>query len=448
MRLTSLCLVLAATGALAVTPKLPGAFPYPMKVSTLPNGLTVVRVPMASPGIVAYYTVVRVGSRNEVEPGHTGFAHFFEHMMFRGTKRFPEGSRGAAIGKLGFNENAFTADDVTVYTVNGPSSGLETLIDVEADRFMNLDYAEGPFQTEARAVEGEYQKNASNPSLKIEEATLGAAFTTHPYRHTTLGYLEDIQAMPTRYAYSKTFFQRWYTPDNTLVIVAGDFDDAKVLAWITEKYGPWKGKAATLAIPAEPPQKEARAVTVTWATPTLPRHGLAWRTPAATTKTMDAAIQDVLSAYLVGPTSPLHRTFVLEAQQVERFHSFYDHHRDPSLFGLDAKLKDEAHRDAVEQAMLAEVAAVAAGKVDAKRLADIKDHLRYRLQLDLETPDKVAVTLAWHLGVFGAPDALDVLYANIAKVTAKDLAAFAKKHLVDTNRTTMRFVVAPKGASK
>ncbi len=449
MRTAPLCLALAclAGSALAAPPKSAGAFPYPTKVSRLPNGLTLVRVPMATPGILAYYTVVRVGSRNEVEAGHTGFAHFFEHMMFRGTKRFPGNSRSATLGKLGFNENAFTADDVTVYTINGPSSGLDTLVELEADRFRHLDYAEGPFQTEARSVEGEYQKNASNPGLKIEEALLGAAFTTHPYRHTTLGYLEDIQAMPTRFDYSKTFFARWYTPDNTVVIVAGDFDDAKLLAVVTEQYGPWQGKAATLAIPPEPPQKEARSVTVTWPTPTLPRHGLAWHTPAASTKTLDAAVQDVLAAYLVGPTSPLHRTFVLERQQVERFSSFYEHHRDPGLFGLDAKLKDEAHRDAVEQAMLAELATLAAGKVDGQRLSDIKDHLRYRLLLELETPAQVAQVLAWHLGIFGSPDALDTLFANIAKVSPRDLTAFTKKHLVDTNRTTLRFVVAPKGAT-
>ncbi len=436
------------TASLAATPP---AFPFPTKVSTLPNGLRVVRVPFNSPGLVAYYTVVRVGSRNEVEPGHTGFAHFFEHMMFRGTQRFPEGTRGALLGKSGFVENAFTTDDVTVYTVSGPTSGLDTLIDAEADRFRNLDYAEGAFQTEAQAVLGEYQKNASNPGLKIEETTLATAFTTHTYRHTTLGFYEDIVEMPKRYEYSKTFFKRWYTPDNTVVIVVGDFDDAKVMKAVTTHYAPWKGKAANVVVPAEPPQNEARTANLTWPSPTLPRLGLAWHTPAATPKTLDAAVQQVLTAYLVGPTSPLHRTLVLQQQKVERFNGFYDHHRDPCFFGLDARLKAEANRQAVLDAMLAEVAAVANGTVDAKRLADIKSNLRYGLQMELETPSQVAVALALHIGVFGTTDAIDSLYANVEKVTAKDLSAFAKKHLVDTNRTTMNFTVevkAEKGAAK
>ncbi|MFO0596505.1 MAG: pitrilysin family protein [Myxococcaceae bacterium] len=435
----TLALPLIALLSAAAPPKPAGAFPFPTKITTLKNGLTVVRVPFDSPGIVSYFTVVRVGSRNEVEPGHTGFAHFFEHMMFRGTKRFPEGSGGQLLGKLGYAGNAFTTDDVTVYYSSGPSSALDQLIDVESDRFMNLDYAEPAFQTEAESVRGEYQKNASNPGLKIEEVTLATAFTAHTYRHTTLGFFDDILAMPKQYEYSKTFFKRWYTPDNTFVVIAGDFDDAKTMALIEKSYGPWSGKAATLPVPVEPPQKEARAVKLAWPSPTLSRVGLAWHSPAATSKTTDAAVQQVLATYLTGPTSPLYRSLVLEKQVVERLGHFYEPHRDPNLFGIDARLKSEANREAATTAILAAIKDVADGKIDAKRLDDIKSHLRYRMQMSLETPTAVAELLAWHFGVFGTTDAVDVLYANIAKVTAKDLSAFAKKHLVDANRTTLTF---------
>src|SRR5258705_12431906 len=124
--------VLAA--ALAAAPAAKSALPFPLKTSTLKNGLQVTRVPLQTPGLIAYYSVVRVGSRNEVEAGHSGFAHFFEHVMFKGTKAWPEGTREALLGKLGFSENAYTSDDVTVYHVAGPSSGLDQLIEVEADR--------------------------------------------------------------------------------------------------------------------------------------------------------------------------------------------------------------------------------------------------------------------------------------------------------------------------
>ena len=436
---------LALALAALISAASPKAFPYPTKVTTLKNGLTVVRVPFESPGLVAYYSVVRVGSRNEIEPGHTGFAHFFEHMMFRGTQRYPENARSAIVGKLGFLENAFTSDDVTVYYSNGPASGLETLIDLEADRFAHLDYAEPAFQTEALAVLGEYQKNASNPGLKIEESTLGTAFTRHPYQHTTLGFLADITEMPRRYEYSKTFFKRWYTPDNTIVVIVGDFDDAKLMALMEKHYGPWTGKAAKIEVPAEPAQKEARSVKLAWGSPTLPRLGFAWHTPAASPKTLDAAIQQVLSAYLVGDISPLHRSLVLEQQLVERIGSFYQDHRDPSLFGIDARLKAEANREPVSKAILAAITELNSGKVDGKRLEDIKSNLRFALPMGLETPSQVGEQLAYFTGVFGTPDAIDVLYANIAKVTAKDLTAFSKKYLVDTNRTTLEFTVDVKG---
>ena len=439
--------IVTALAALLVGAAPAKTFPYPTKITTLKNGLTVLRVPFDSPGLVAFYTVVRVGSRNEIEPGHTGFAHFFEHMMFRGTQRFPEGSRGALLGKLGFNENAFTSDDVTVYLVNGPSSGLETLVDVEADRFRHLEYAEPAFQTEAQAVAGEYQKNASNPGLKIEETTLATAFTRHTYRHTTLGFYEDIVEMPKRYEYSKTFFQRWYTPDNCVVIVAGDFDDAKLMALVEKQYGPWIGQSAKIDVPVEPPQKEARVARLTWPSPTLPRLGLFWHTPAASPKSPDAATQQVLASYLAGPTSPLHRSLVLEQQLVERLGPSAEAHRDPSLFGLEARLKAEANREAVSKAMLEAVKEVASGKIDGKRLEDIKSHLRYAVAMDLETPSQVAEALAWHIGIYGTPDAIDTLYAAIAKVSAKDLTAFARKYLVDANRTTLVFTVEPKGVT-
>jgi zinc protease len=442
-----LSLVSALSLSAAPAKKPSGVFPYPMKVSTLKNGLTIVRIPFESPGLVAFYTVVRVGSRNEIETGHTGFAHFFEHMMFRGTKRFPEGARGSTLAKLGFNENAFTTDDSTIYLVNGPSASLETLIDLEADRFAHLEYAEGGFQTEAQSVAGEYQKNVSNPSLKIEETSLATPFTKHTYQHTTIGFLADITEMPKRYEYSKTFFQRWYTPDNCVVVLAGDFDDAKAMALFEKHYGPWTGKAAKIEVPVEPPQKAARAVTLTWPSATLPRVDLFWHTPAASPKTMEAATQTVLASYLVGPTSPLYRAMVLEQGLVERIEAMSDLHRDPNLFGVDARLKVEAHREPVTKATLAAVADVAAGKLDGKRLEDIKSNLRYALLMQLETPSQTAQTVAWNIGIFGTTDAIDTLYANIAKVSAKDLSDFAKKHLIDTNRTTLTFTVEPKGAT-
>lgn len=427
---------LLATSALAQKSS-SAFFPYAIKSDRLDNGLVVSRVQYPSNGLVAYYAVVRVGSRNEIEPGRTGFAHFFEHMMFRGTKRFPPGAREKLLASLGYNDNAYTTDDMTVYHSFGPTRGLTQLIEVEADRFQHLEYAEEAFKTEAQAVLGEYNKSAAQPGLRMEEKLLSTAFTVHPYRHTTLGYLEDIQGMPGLYDYSKTFFERWYTPDNLLLFVVGDFDDAALMKAVREQYGSWKKKAPKVEIPREPPQEEPRSVEVSWESPTLPRLKHAWHTPAARLEDQNAAIQNILGPYLVGPTSPLYKELVLERQQAERIGSDYYDHRDPSLFSLEAVTRSVEARPEVGKAFDAAVAELRQGKLDAARVKAIQSHLRYGLLMELRTADEVANSLAFYAGIYGVPDALPRHFENLAKVKPESLVRFAKQHLVDTNRTVL-----------
>src|SRR5256885_10148059 len=145
-------------------------FPYQTHVKELPNGLKLVAVPFDSPGIIAYYTVVRAGSRNEVEAGLSGFAHFFEHMMFRGTPKYPTDKYNDVLRDLGVDSNAFTTDDWTCYHNTAPANALETIMDLESDRFQNLKYSLDDFQKEAKAVLGEYNKNASSPLQGLVEA--------------------------------------------------------------------------------------------------------------------------------------------------------------------------------------------------------------------------------------------------------------------------------------
>src|SRR5207237_5482593 len=128
---------------------------FPTGVVNVPTGLAAVLVHYDSPGLAAFYTLVRVGSRNEPEPGKSGFAHFFEHMMFRGTKRHPAEEYRQTITRLGLDSNAFTNLDMTVYHLYGPAKALPTIIALEADRFQNLEYTEAQFRTEAGAILGE-----------------------------------------------------------------------------------------------------------------------------------------------------------------------------------------------------------------------------------------------------------------------------------------------------
>ena len=412
------------------------AFPFPTEVHTLPNGLRIVFVPYDSPGLVAYYTLMRVGSRNEPEQGRSGYAHFFEHMMFRGTPTHSGEDWSQTMTRLGLNTNASTWNDQTIYFLYGPAKALPTVIDYEADRFQHLDYSEDQFKTEAGAILGEYAKSASNPGLILEEKIADTAFTKHTYRHTTIGYLDDVKAMPSGFAYSREFFRRYYTPDNATLIVAGDFDKKATLAHITRAYSGWKGKLDAAKITAEPPQTAPRTAHVDWKSPTLPRLFLGWHTPAA--GDLEAtAVQSVLNDYLFGPTSALHADLVLGRQLVDSLDGTWERSRDPSLFGVEAHIKKAADIDTVNKAVLDDIAKLAAGHVDTARFDAVRSNLKYGAILRLDTAARVAITLALSASPTNDLDALNKLYARIVRLKPAELSAFAKKWLTEANRTTV-----------
>jgi len=240
------------------------AFPFPVTEKTLPNGLRVYVVGFDSPGLVAFYSVVRTGSRNEVEAGKSGFAHFFEHMMFHGTEKYTLEAYNGVIKQMGADSNAFTSDDLTVYHILAGKQALPKIIEIESDRFQHLTYQQADFQKEARAVLGEYNKNASNPMEKMVETLYDHAFTTHTYKHTTMGFLKDIENMPNEMAYSRQFFDRFYRPENVVLLVVGDADPEEVFKLVEASYGGWKAGSPHPVIPGEPPQKKEQRAELGW----------------------------------------------------------------------------------------------------------------------------------------------------------------------------------------
>jgi len=447
MLLSLLAALVAASVPAAPAADASKAYPFPVEMHTLPNGLRVAFIQYDAPGLVAYYTLMRVGSRNEVEKGRSGFAHFFEHMMFRGTKQHPAEDYNQTVTRLGLNTNAFTSEDMTVYHLYGPAGSLPTIIEYEADRFQNLSYDEPAFRTEAGAILGEYVKSASNPGQKMYERMVETAFTRHTYGHTVIGYLKDIENMPSGYEYSRQFFRRYYTPDNATIFVAGDFDRPATLALIEKAYGGWKGKLDAMPIPREPKQRQSRRAQVDWDKPTLPRIWISWHTSGAD-DLKRAAVQNLLNAYLFGPTSTLYQNLVLGKQLVDSMEPTYNDHRDPYLFGVIMVVKDAKNLRTVETAVLREIKNLAGGRVDAKRLEAVRSNLRYSNIMGLDTADSAAVTLAVSTALAGDVNYLNKEFDAVAQVQPRDLQEFAKQHFMDLNRTTVTLVTAGKGGGR
>src|SRR4051812_44801167 len=198
-------------------PPLPSAdiLPFNATERELSNGLKVIVVPTGFPNLVSIEIPVQTGSRNEVEPGKSGFAHFFEHLMFRGTANTPPEKYRQIMARAGARDNASTSDDYTHYYATFAKEHLEPVLAVYADTFQHLQYSEADFKTEARAILGEYNKNSADPIRKILEVQRNTFYQAHTYKHTTMGFITDVENMPGEYAYSKTFFERWYRPENT-----------------------------------------------------------------------------------------------------------------------------------------------------------------------------------------------------------------------------------------
>jgi zinc protease len=232
--------------------------PTPDVVEELANGLKVIIVKTDYPDVVSMNIPVSTGSRNEVEAGKTGFAHFFEHMMFKGTPNYPQAKYDEILKNAGVDNRAYTTDDYTNYYTTFSKEHLKTMLMLEADRFQNLVYSEAQFKTEALTVKGEYLKNTANPIRKLLEASRKIAFTEHTYQHTTMGFFEDIEAMPEQMEYAGTFFERFYKPQNVSIVITGDIDPQETLKWVKQYWGEWQKGHYLADIKQEPKQTAAK----------------------------------------------------------------------------------------------------------------------------------------------------------------------------------------------
>ena len=447
-RLFALAVALAALGACGGTaPEAQDSriFPYDTQVRDLPNGLRAVTVKTPYPNIVALYVVVQVGSRNEVEPGRSGFAHLFEHMMFRGTERFPSEKWEEIMQAAGAETNAYTTDDRTVYHAVFSKEDLEPILELEADRFQNLEYSEEIFRTETRAVLSEYNKSFANPMRKLDEQLRNEAFTTHTYKHTTMGFIEDVEAMPEMYDYGLEFFDRYYRPEYTVVSIVGDVDHDAAQALIDKYWGPWEKGSYESPIPAEPPQSAPKTVDIDFHAPTPPLLAIAYHAPAYGDEVIDSAVLDLISFQTFGESSDLYKRLVFDEQKVDIFYPGYYDHADPYLFSLVARVKNPEDVGYVEEQILAEVEKLKTEKVPAEELENVKSHLRYQFALSMDSTSAIAGTLAHYLGLTRDPETINKRYRLYQQVTPEDVQAVANKVFVETGRTIATLRTAGQG---
>jgi len=428
---------LAATLALGASPAAgDDIFPYPVHEKALANGLRVVAVPYDSPGTVAYFSVVRTGSRDEVEPGKSGFAHFFEHMMFRGTERRSQAEYNDVLKRMGADSNAFTTDDYTCYYIIGPSAELATMMEIESDRFQSLRYDEDAFRAEALAVRGEYDKNASSPFLPMWERMRERAFDRHTYGHTTMGYLADIDAMPDQFEYSLSFFDRFYRPENVVLLVVGDVEPESVFEMAATHYAGWERGYQPPAVVAEPPQGERHEDQLEWPSPIRPHLMMGFRAPAFSDSSPETATLDVISQLLFSESAPLYQTLVVDEQWVDFVQGSYSDHRDPYLFTVFARAQSDDELAKTREAIHEHLESLKAEPVDAERLERIKSHLRYSLATGLDSPGAVGFTLAGYLNLTGDPQSINRVHEQYAAITPETIQRVARE-VFTPERTTV-----------
>jgi zinc protease len=464
LRLLPVILVVGAlalgAAAQAQAPKAGAAkvFPYPIHKKTLANGLDVIVIETPEfKSVLSYNTLVLAGARNETEPGKSGLAHLFEHILFRHRLQGQDGGYDDLMSRLGTHNNAWTWFDVTYYhpltfTQNLKAKGeLPGLVELESGRFVALDFDERIFKTESGAVLGEYRRNASFPSLRMSERLLALLFPHHPYGHTTIGYYEDVLDMPNEYEAAVKFYDTYYRPNNCVVIIAGDVKAEEMFGLVEPYYAKWeRQEVPRIVATGEAPKKEQREH-VPWDADVAPLVWVAYRMPEFKPGTTEGAVAQLLNELLVSPAAPLYKKLRYEKQSASQlgfgegsqgFESF-----DARTLIVSAQLFKEKHAER-GQAYFDEVSAdIISGldelkrfskQKDAKKLLEtLKSKYRYDFLAAMSSPSNISETFAWYYRFDRDPEVFEKMLAAVAKLTPKDVENFAKKHFVAENRAVL-----------
>ncbi len=425
--------------------KLLAGLPHAMDV--LANGLKIYAVKYPSPGVIAYQIPVRVGSRNEVLEGRTGFAHFFEHLMFRGTKKRTGKEFGDLYTRLGVENNAWTWNDMTNYHGTASPRVFEQILEAEADRFMNLSFDEKLFRDEAGAVLGEYNKNIANPENVIEEKLAELAFEKHTYGHTTMGYKSDIVKYGERYGDVWPFFKRHYRPSNTAIVVVGDIDPKRTIQLVKKYFGPWRNPVLTAAalraesVPPEPVQTEARISSETLDKPAQTRLAIAYKIPPFSSENSDFAVLNAIAEIAFSDISPFVQKYRYEQKWLDSVYAPVIEMIDPGIWTVNLRLSNtgKPHTETLITEVQKTLNALASAAPSSSILTEAKNRLMNERNVGwFSSPDALASRIAWYSTIdppsLAGFSVLDRVMNSIKTLAPNQIQSFAQTHLVEAKR--------------
>lgn len=399
---------------------------------TLDNGMEVVVIPDRRAPIVTHMVWYKVGSADE-PPGKSGIAHFFEHLMFKGTAEHKAGEFSAKITEIGGRENAFTSSDYTAYHQTVTPEALGMMMEYEADRMRNLVLTDAVIGPERDVVLEERRSRIENsPDALLSEEVSATLYQNHPYRVPVIGWMHEIEQLNRTDAVA--FYDRYYAPNNAILVVAGDVDEAQVRALAQESYGkvPRGPDLPPRVRPKEPEQNTARTVTLRDARVVTPSFSESWLVPSYTTaEPGEAEALDLLGEILGGGIrSRIYQSLVVRNGLASSAGAYYDGSRlDDGTFTVYGAPRGTANLEEVQAAVDAEIALIVKDGVSEQELDAARNRFLRAMIFARDSQSSMANIYGATLTTGGTIRDVEEWPERIKKVTVDDIRKVAARYI-------------------
>src|SRR5215470_3641585 len=405
------------------------------KETTLKNGLHVITVEDHSAPVVAVSITYNVGSRNERQ-GRTGFAHLFEHMMFKGSENVGSGEQFLLVFNNGGNLNGTTNEDRTNYFEVLPANQLDLALFLESDRMKSLAITKENLDNQRNAVQEERRLSVDNQAYgKSEELQQGLIYDNFAYKHTVIGSMEDLNAATVEDV--SAFFKMYYAPNNAVLTLVGDFKTADALAKIRANFESIARQPDPPTVDmTEPQQKAERRANVDDVLARAPRIDIAYK--AVPGNTADFYALQVLTAALQGgQSSRLYQKLVKEKEMLTGVGGFMDEKRGVGALYTNATLRPNVKTEDVESIIYAEIDRLKKEPIADWELQKAKNTTRRNFVNGLPSSLNRAVTIGQYTVYYNEPSLINARLEKVSAVTKEDVQRVANKYLIDTNRTVV-----------